>query len=91
MPHHSHLPYQGQLPKEILEKLGATGEFPKGKIDPTDEGQLQFAISNDGEKILIHFGKPVAWMGLDPSDARSIAEILIIHADRIEGKAPVRG
>lgn len=51
----------------MKQKLGATGEFPQGKIDETDEGELQIAICYDphADIIRIDFGKPVSWLGLD--------------------------
>lgn len=71
----------------MSKELGATGSFPKGKLDDGDEGELQFAIAADSKtkKVLIDFGKPVAWLGLDPSDARNIAKALNEKADIAEG------
>lgn len=60
-------------------KLGATGKYPSGKLDELDEGELQFAIAADPakKKVLINFGKPVAFIGFDPEQAISLGELLI--------------
>jgi hypothetical protein len=73
------------LPDFLKKQLGATGEFPKGKIHETDQGELRFIVFNRDRKIILEFGKPVEWMGLDPSDARGLAELLVKHANQIDG------
>jgi hypothetical protein len=64
----------------MVEELGGTGEFPDGKIDPTDEGELKIALSHAEGRVLVHFGKPVAWIGLDKSTAIALATGLLKHA-----------
>jgi hypothetical protein len=60
------------------DKLGATGKFPKGKINEHDEGELNIGITkNYNGKIMIDFGKPVMWIGLDPEEAIAIANAII--------------
>jgi len=69
--------------KEINESgnLGATGKFPLGKIDETDEGEIQFAVAKYDDRIIINFGKkPVQWIGLHQSQAIELAKILCKHA-----------
>lgn len=71
-------------------KLGATGRFPYGKADNTDEGELQLAIAADRANGIVRvvFGKPVAWIGLPTAEARQFAALLLQKADEIEkGKA----
>lgn len=62
-------------------KHGATGEFPRGKIAPEDEGGIRFGVAADKGKVLLDFGKPVAWIGMDPEDAYALAETLKRKAD----------
>lgn len=65
--------------------LGATGQHPQGKLNDGDEGELRFGVASVGEKVILNFGKPVAWVGFDPAQAREIARLLSQHADRCEG------
>jgi len=60
------------------DKLGATGKFPQGKLNEDDEGELQIGVAKDAEgKIIINFGKPVAWIGLDAQSALGFAKTII--------------
>ena len=56
--------------------LGPTGEFSQGKLNKEDEGELQLGITTEKGKIIIHFGKPVAWIGLDVKTASYLAEAI---------------
>ena len=64
--------------------LGATGRFPQGKLHPTDEGEIQFAVGSGKGKVLLDFGKPITWLGLDPAAARQLGQALLDHAARAE-------
>ena len=76
----------GPFPKAILEQLrkepsfGATGKYPEGKLSQDDEGELQFGITNANGQVIINFGKPVAWLGMQPQQALAIADALTRHA-----------
>lgn len=63
--------------------LGATGQFPDGKISPEDEGELQLGIAHDQDNVLVNFGKSVAWLALPPAEARQLAAMLVNHANQI--------
>jgi len=67
-------------------KLGATGAFPRGQADATDEGELRMALAADhGQGIVrIIFGKPIGWLGLASGDARALAAALIEKADELD-------
>jgi hypothetical protein len=65
---------------EALRKelgLGATGNFPDGKISEDDEGELKFAVLTRNENIMIIFGKPVGWLDLPKDTAREMARGLL--------------
>jgi hypothetical protein len=64
-------------------KLGATGEFPDGRLDDTDEGELQIAISSGQGVVRIDFGKKVAWLALPPASARALADNLTRRAEEL--------
>lgn len=62
--------------------IGATGTFPQGKLSDDDQGGLKMAIAYDRLDgiVRVEFGKPVAWLGLPPPQARQLAELLLRHA-----------
>lgn len=64
------------------EKIGPTGKFPKGKLNPDDEGELQFGIAYDPKTKLVHvnFGKPVVWFAMPREIAINMARTLLKHA-----------
>jgi len=67
---------------EPPDRLGASGKFPYGQIDYTDEGQITIAVAYDRIDGLVRltFGKPVAWLGLSPQEAIAIGESIVRHA-----------
>ena len=69
-------------------KLGASGEFPDGKIGVNDEGQLTFALAANRKTGCVHidFGTPVAWMALPPSLARTMSAGLLEQANILDPK-----
>lgn len=97
MAHHSEDEISSELAKFILQdrlretlaseakkqNLGATGNFPLGKLSEDDEGELRLAIGHTPEKVLLNFGKPVAWIGFAPDEAEEIANLLKEHAAAI--------
>jgi len=58
--------------------LGATGEFPRGKLCPQDEGEIRFAVAADPSRgvVMIDFGKPVRSLGMTYEEAAGLAELL---------------
>lgn len=67
------------------EGLGATGKFPLGKLQESDEGELRLAVAHTPEKVVLNFGKPVAWIGFTADQADEIANLLHEHARAIRG------
>ena len=57
-------------------KVGATGEFPHGKLNESDEGEIRLAIGSFKGNVILVFGKPITWIGLPPHEARALAEKL---------------
>lgn len=60
--------------------LGATGNFPDGKIIEQDEGEIMIGITEVEGRVVINFGKPVHWVGLTKQQAVEIAQSLILHS-----------
>jgi hypothetical protein len=65
------------------EGLGSTGQFPEGKLNANDEGEIAIAIAADPEtgRVIIDFGpEPVAWIGFSPEQAVDLAQTLLKKA-----------
>jgi hypothetical protein len=60
--------------------LGATGKFPRGKFGQDDEGELRMAVGVKDKTVMLDFGKPVAWLGLDADTAERLGKSLIDKA-----------
>ena len=69
-----------------MDHLGATGNFPEGKICKDDEGEIRLAITAVKEKnvVLVEFGKPVKWLGLPKEEALGLADLLKKHAEKLD-------
>ena len=64
-----------------MDKLGATGKFPDGKLHPGDEGQLTFGVARDSKGLIhINFGKEISWLAMPPEVAINLARSLLKHA-----------
>lgn len=64
--------------------LGATGDFPRGKLNADDEGGLRLAIGVKDKTVMIVFGKEVAWLGLGKQEALDFAETIRTRAEEIQ-------
>ncbi len=64
---------------------GATGLFTQGKVNPTDEGELRFAIAADKKAglVRIDFGTPTAWLGFPKDQAMQLAGLIIKNANKL--------
>jgi hypothetical protein len=56
--------------------LGETGRFTHGALTPDDEGELRFAVTASGGKVILAFGTPVEWIGMLPREAQELADAL---------------
>lgn len=66
--------------------FGATGEFPQGKLNPSDEGALCLGVAADhkNQVVFIDFGKRVVWLGLPKTEALAFAELIRKHAETLD-------
>jgi len=81
-------PILRKMLEKIGEPLGKTGQHPRGRLTPTDEGGIRMAVGSRDGVVVLDFGTPVAWVGLPPSEARQLAASLMKHADAIDGGDP---
>jgi hypothetical protein len=68
------------------EKLGATGQFPEGKLSRSNEGEIRMAIGWDeiNKVVRVEFGTPITWFGLSQEEAVAMAHLLLRHVGRGE-------
>ena len=66
-----------------IEKLGATGRFPEGKLTDQDEGEIMFRIGHLNGKVVLDFGQQVAWVGMSPDQAKDLARMLMKHTNLV--------
>ena len=59
--------------------------YSEGRLKPSDDGDIAFAIAADREKgvVILDFGKQVSWLGMRPKDAVALAEKLIEKAREV--------
>lgn len=67
--------------------FGKLNSFSRGKIHAHDEGDLQMGIANKDGVVIINFGTPVTWIGLEPDKAEAFAALITKHAKEIRSKA----
>lgn len=62
-----------------VQPAGPTGEFPDGKLDESDNGEIAIRIAADQERrlVAIDFGTPVKWLALPPEHAVALAKLLL--------------
>jgi hypothetical protein len=66
---------------------GPTGEYPRGKIASDDGGAVDLDIKSLNGQLVLEFGTPVLWIGMETARARHLAAMIIIAADRIDAKS----
>jgi hypothetical protein len=77
--------------ESVNQRLGATGEYPDGKLNSADEGELRITVGVEKGKIVMSFGKPVEWIGLTPEIALAVALSLYDKATAVKAIAHVKG
>lgn len=81
MAHHSE-ELTDEMKKLVKEmQLGATKKFTDGKLNPQDEGEIKIAFGEENGRVVINFGKPVAWIGFTPEQAMELAAALMKHSN----------
>jgi hypothetical protein len=54
--------------------------FPEGRHDEHDEGALNVAIGTENNRLVVKFGKKIAWMAFDKIGALGFIDTLRRHA-----------
>ena len=65
---------------------GATGDYPDGIINKSDEGALNIRMGIDPSngKFILDFGTKVTWIGMDKGQAIDFAKNILRHCvDRV--------
>lgn len=72
-----------RAPKHLV---GATGNFPEGKVNENDLGELQIGIKAFPEHgiVSIDFGKNVEWIGLEKEKAIAFGSGIIEAAGQLK-------
>jgi len=65
------------------EGFGETKNFPEGKLTEYDEGEIKFGVTTKDEKVILNFGKPIAWIGMTRDQAKGLGRLLINRANGI--------
>jgi hypothetical protein len=93
MSHHGNEPFENmaEFRKQMIEAAetqyrGPIGAYPDGKLTKSDEGSLQFAVGEAGDRVIIDFGSPVTWVGMTAQQAMDLAASLMSQARKTARK-----
>lgn len=75
-----------RLRNDVRKSLGATGRHPQGKLVDDDEGEIRLAVGHADGKVVLEFGKPIAWIGFSPDQALDLAQSIRAHALNIKDR-----
>ena len=67
-----------------MSEIGPTGEFPQGQLTDSDKGELALRVLHVPGKVVLEFGALIKWIGMEPGQARNLADSLRRHADEAE-------
>ena len=67
----------------MADKIGPTGDWPRGKLNKDDEGGLAIAICTEKDVVKIMFGKNVSWIGLPKEMALAFAKLIVERAEKL--------
>lgn len=93
MGHHSEEPFNKEEFERLIQKMkdtsdfrGAIGAYPQGMLTKSDEGAIQFAVGEKDGKVILDFGTPVSWIGMNAQDAADLAQTLFKWAREVGRK-----
>ena len=63
------------------DTIGPTGKFPDAKLEPEDQGELKIGVTVKDGRVILAFGKELAWIGFLPDQADQVAALLMQQAN----------
>jgi len=71
--------------RRAQKKIGPTGRFPRGKITPADEGELNIGVAVDLQRkvVFVNFNKAISWLGMPKKSALDFANGIIVKANEL--------
>ena len=64
---------------------GPTGQFPEGKLNRDDQGELALGIAPYQGHVLMNFGKEISWIAMRPEQVEQLGRALIACAAQVKG------
>ena len=68
----------------VSDVAGPTGQFPRGKLNAEDEGELTIAFGTEAGCVRIDFGTPTAWVAFPPDLALAFAANIVKYAKALK-------
>jgi hypothetical protein len=63
------------------EKIGPTGEYPRGSLGSHDDGALNIGVAHDSKgNVVVNFGSMVSWFAMPQENAINFARLILRHA-----------
>lgn len=56
--------------------MKAFKSYPRGKLNPHDEGAIEIAIGVQQDVVVIAFPEPTAWVGMPAEQAEELADTI---------------
>lgn len=64
-------------------QLGPTGQYPRGRVHQTDDGEIKLAVGSKDKLVIVAFGTAVTWLGLPKEQALAFATSIKEHAEAL--------
>lgn len=68
-----------------IKSIGATGQFPHGRVGPDDLGELKSTCYVRNGKLILDFGKELAWIAMTKGEAMTMAVGLFKMTEKLPG------
>ena len=69
------------------KRLGATGRYPDGKLDNSDQGEILFDVKSckENDRVFLTFGEPITGIGFTYEQAMALADDMLAKAYELRG------
>lgn len=67
-------------------RIGAAGRHRREDDLQERPGELKIAVGAHKNQVILNFGRSVAWLSMDPVEARNVAMLLLEKASKVDGK-----